>query len=121
MGDKAKQFGNNVLGRIIGLNPFNDQVKFEQTINIDGAFNKYTGLGLAGYLYSMLPIKGLPHKGKARSLGKKTALAGILGGIFDAPGDKLQVNNGKIYNNPNPGVVRNTPSYSPRAVTVSTI
>ncbi len=85
LGNKAKVFANNVLGRIIGINPFQDAQHFEQTINVDGAFNKYSGFGLATFLYGLLPIKGLPHRAKARSLGKKIAVAGILGGIFDAP------------------------------------
>ncbi len=85
MGQKAKVFVNNIGGRILGINPFPDIQTFPQTINLDGAANKYTGFGLATFLYGLLPIKGLPHKGKAKSLGKKIAVAGILGGIFDAP------------------------------------
>jgi len=88
IGDKAKVLANNVFGRIVGVNPFSDVQSFPQTINIDGAFNKFTGAGLAGFIYSKLPIKGLPHKGKAGSLGKVLITSGILGGIFDAPENK---------------------------------
>ncbi len=99
MGDKAKVLANNVFGRVVGINPFSDVQSFPQTINIDGAFNKYTGAGLAGFIYSKLPIKGLPHKGKAGSLGKAVAVAGFLGGIFDAPENR----------GASPNVIRNNP------------
>ena len=87
-GTKAKIFVNNVLGRIIGFQPFDAEKKiaFTQTRNIDGAFNKFTGIGLAALLYGSLPLKMLPHRGKAKTLGKRIATAGFLGGIFDAPG-----------------------------------
>ncbi len=105
MGDKAKILANNVFGRVVGINPFSDVQSFPQTINIDGAFNKYTGAGLAGFIYSKLPIKGLPHKGKAGSLGKAVAVAGFLGGIFDAPENR----------GASPRVVAQNPSSSRRA------
>ena len=88
-GDKAQVFVNNVLGRIIGFQPFsgtNQRVVFKQTLNLEGAINKFTGIGLASLIYGSLPIKMLPHKGKAKTLGKRIATAGFLGGIFDAPG-----------------------------------
>ncbi len=85
MGDKAKTFVNNVLGRIVGFNAFSDAPKFNQTLNLDGAFNKFTGVGIASLIYGSLPLKMLPHRGKAKTLGKRIATAGFLGGIFDAP------------------------------------
>ncbi len=84
MGDKAKTFANNVLGRIVGFNVFSDAPKFQQTFNLDGAFNKFTGIGIASMLYGSLPLKMLPHKGKAKALGRRLAVSGFLGGIFDA-------------------------------------
>ncbi len=110
MGDKAKVLANNVFGRIVGINPFGDVQSFPQTINIDGAFNKYTGAGLAGFIYSKLPIKGLPHKGKAGSLGKAVAVAGFLGGIFDAPEN----------NRATPNVIRNNPARNLRSASFIT-
>ncbi len=88
MGDKAKTFANNVLGNIIGFNVFpadGGTPQFKQTFNLDGAFNKFTGIGIASLIYGSLPLKMLPHKGKAKVLGKRIATAGFLGGIFDAP------------------------------------
>ena len=85
---KAKILVNNVLGRIVGFQPFEAEKKgaFVQTLNLEGAVNKFTGIGLAALLYGHLPLKMLPHKGKAKTLGKRIATAGFLGGIFDAPG-----------------------------------
>ena len=87
-GEKAQRFVNNVLGRIIGFQPFvsMQHTAFTQTLNLDGALNKFTGIGLAALIYGSLPLKMLPHKGKAKTLGKRIATAGFLGGIFDAPG-----------------------------------
>jgi len=50
--------------------------------SIDGIFNKWSGIGLSSFVYGMLPIKQLPHKGKAKTLGKSLLTAGILSGIF---------------------------------------
>ncbi len=99
MGQKAKVFINNIGGRVLGINVFSDVQSFPQTINPDGMFNKYSGFGLATFVYGLLPIKGLPHRAKARSLGKKIAVAGILGGVFDA------VENAGA----SPNVIRNNP------------
>ena len=87
-GEKAQRFVNNVLGRIVGFQPFSGQshTAFTQTLNLEGALNKFTGIGLAALIYGSLPLKMLPHKGKAKTLGKRIATAGFLGGIFDAPG-----------------------------------
>ena len=86
MGTKVKVFTNNVTGRILGFNFFSDVQKFPQTININGAFNRFSGASLAGVIYGSLPFGFLPHKGKVKSISKKTLVASILGGIFDAPG-----------------------------------
>ena len=86
MGDKAKTFANNVSGRIVGFTPFGDvNTNYDQTLNLDGAFNKFTALGIAGFIYSKLPIKGLPHKGRVGSISKTVGVSGFLGGLFDAP------------------------------------
>jgi len=82
-GDQIKQLINNVLGRAVGINPFDDQQKFSQTINVDGIFNKYTGAGLAGIAYGLIPIKGLPHKAKVKRLSKSIFTGGLIGGLLD--------------------------------------
>jgi len=84
-GEQAKLAVNNILGRVLGVNPFSDMQSFEQTMNLDGIFNKWTGLGIGLWLFGKIPIKGIPHKGKASVLGKNIAVGGIVGGFFDAP------------------------------------
>jgi len=86
-GEQLKQLANNVLGRTLGINPFDEpgMEKFEQTINFDGIFNKYTGAGVAGIIYGSIPIRGLPHKAKVKRMSKSVLTGGILGGLFDAP------------------------------------
>ena len=118
MGNKAKVLANNVFGRIVGVNPFGDVQSFPQTINIDGAFNKYTGAGLAGFIYSKLPIKGLPHKGKAGSLGKTVAVSGFLGGIFDAP-ENLGASPSVMRQNPAP--IRRSAGFITNGRQISTV
>ena len=81
---RAQNFGNSLLGRISGYTPFKNAAgaNTPQTIGIDGIFNKWSGIGLASTVYGMLPLKMLPHKGKAKTLGKSLLTAGILSGIF---------------------------------------
>ena len=86
MGDKAKILANNLSGRILGFNVFGDVQPFSQSISLEGAFNKYVGAGIAAFLYSKVPIKGLPHKAKAGSIGKIVATSGFLGGLFSGGG-----------------------------------
>jgi len=81
---RAQNFGNSLLGRITGFTPFKNApgANTPQTVSLDGVFNKYSGGGLASYIYGMLPIKALPHKGKAKILGKTLLTAGIISGVF---------------------------------------
>ena len=86
-GDKLKILVNNVLGRVVGFNAFAAPLpQFQQTINVDGIFNKFAGFGLASLIYGSLPLKMLPHKGKAKTLGKRVLTGAVIGGLFDAPG-----------------------------------
>lgn len=81
---RAKNFSNSLLGRIVGFTPFKDAAgaNTPQTISIEGAFNKYTGIGLGLLGYAMIPARILPHKSKARTLGKSLFGAGLISGIF---------------------------------------
>ena len=79
---RAQNFINSLSGRITGYNPFPQTGTVPQTISIDGMFNRYSGGGLLAWLYGMLPIKQLPHKGKAKTLGKSLLTGGVLGGLF---------------------------------------
>ena len=84
IGSRAQNFVNSLIGRITGYTPFKSAAgaNTPQTISIDGMFNKYSGIGLGTLIYGMLPLKMLPHKGKAKTLGKSLLTGGILGGLF---------------------------------------
>ena len=84
IGARAQNFGNSLLGRISGYTPFKNAAgaNTPQTIGIDGIFNKWSWIGLASTVYGMLPLKMLPHKGKAKTLGKSLLTAGVLSGLF---------------------------------------
>jgi len=84
IGARAMNFGNSLLGRITGYTPFKNAAgaNTPQTISIDGMFNKFSGIGLGTLIYGMLPVKMLPHRGKAKTLGKSLLTGGILGGLF---------------------------------------
>jgi len=86
IGVRAKNFANSLSGRITGFSPFASSPSaggaIPQTISIEGMFNKYTGIGLGLLGYAMIPAKILPHKAKARQLGKSIFGGGLLGGLF---------------------------------------
>jgi len=79
---RAQNFVNSLSGRITGYNPFPQTGTVPQTISIDGIFNKWSGIGLGAWIYGMLPVKQLPQKAKAKTLGKSLMTGGILGGLF---------------------------------------
>ena len=81
---RAKNFSNSILGRIVGFTPFKDAAgaNTPQTISVEGIFNKYTGIGLGLLGYAMIPARILPHKAKARQLGKSIFGGGLIGGLF---------------------------------------
>ena len=86
---RAKNFSNSLVGRVTGFVPFKDApgANVTQQVSIDGMFNKYTGIGLGMLAYSMIPAKLLPHKGKAKTLGKSLFGAGLISGIFSPSGN----------------------------------
>jgi len=79
---RAQNFVNSLSGRITGYNPFPQTGTVPQTISIDGIFNKWSGIGLGSWIYGMIPMKQLPHKAKAKTLGKALLSGGVLGGLF---------------------------------------
>ena len=84
IGARAQNFLNSLSGRVTGFTPFKNAAgaNIPQTISIDGIFNKWSGIGAASFIYGLLPVKQLPHKGKAKTLGKSLLSAGILSGLF---------------------------------------
>ena len=101
IGARAQNFGNSLLGRITGFTPFKNAAgaNIPQTISIDGIFNKWSGIGAASFIYGLLPLKQLPHKGKAKTLGKSLLSAGILSGLF-MPGSGNPHNTNLITSRP---------------------
>ncbi len=81
---RAKNFSNSLIGRVTGFVPFKDApgANVTQQVSIDGMFNKYTGIGLGMLAYSMIPARILPHKGKAKQLGKALFGSGLISGVF---------------------------------------
>jgi len=86
---RAQNFANSISGRIIGFTPFKNAAgaNTPQTISLEGMFNKYTGIGLGLLGYAMIPARILPHKAKARTLGKSLFGAGLISGIFSPSGN----------------------------------
>ncbi len=87
IGDKAKVFLNSVTGRLFGIGVVPGMGHPNQTFNFAGIFNKWTGLGAGLWAIGHVPL-GIPHKGKAKTLGKALLTGGILGGFFDAPANE---------------------------------
>ena len=81
---RAKNFTNSLVGRVTGFIPFKDApgANVTQQVSIDGMLNKYTGIGLGMLAYSMIPAKILPHKSKAKQLGKALFGSGLISGVF---------------------------------------
>jgi len=102
---KAQAVISSLFGRISGYNPFPASTggAVPQTISIEGIFNRISGIGAGLLAFSLIPVKILPHKRKARILGTSLLSAGVLSGLFMA------------HNNPH-----NTNLLTPsRAITVS--
>jgi len=87
--DRAKNFSNSLIGRVTGFVPFKDApgANVTQQISLDGMLNKYTGIGIGMLAYSMLPLKMLPHKSKAKVLGRSLFGSGLISGIFAPSGN----------------------------------
>ena len=90
--DKAKVFINSVTGRLFGIGVAPGVGHPPQTFNFAGIFNKWTGLGAGLWAIGHIPLN-IPHKGKAKTLGKALLTGGILGGFFDAPANQTSHTN----------------------------
>ena len=91
---RAQNFSNSILGRVTGFIPFKNAAgaNVTQQISLDGMFNKFTGIGLGLLGYSLIPAKILPHKAKAKVLGKSLFGAGLISGIFMPSGNPHNTN-----------------------------
>jgi len=84
MKNKFKQITGQLVGNISGFQIYND-ISVSKKFNPEGILNKWSGVGVASLLYGFLAPKGFPHKGLAKKLGSSMSLAGVFGGLFDAP------------------------------------
>jgi len=91
---RAQNFSNSLLGRVTGFIPFKNATgaNVTQQISLEGMFNKFTGIGLGLLGYSLIPAKILPHKAKAKTLGKSLFGAGLISGIFMPSGNPHNTN-----------------------------
>ena len=82
----ALNFVNSLVGTISGYNPFpaaSGGAVPQTIVNRCGTAPPLAaGNGLGAWLYGMLPVKQLPQKSKAKTLGKSLLTGGVLGGLF---------------------------------------
>ena len=87
---KLKVAANILTGSLTGKVAFNDQYNPSPNgsprINPAGVINKWTGIGIAGKIYSMVGKQmGLPEQAAIGRIGTKIIYGGAVGGFFDPP------------------------------------
>ncbi len=81
--NKIKYVVHSAVGRVTGVNVFSELGTVKQTINPAGVLNKWTGIGLGGILFTMIPK--VPYKRQIRAASMGSLIGGIVGGLFDPP------------------------------------
>ena len=87
---KLKVAANILTGSLTGKVAFSDQYNPSPNgsprINPAGVINKWTGIGIAGKIYSMVGKQmGLPEQAAIGRIGTKIIYGGAVGGFFDPP------------------------------------
>jgi len=87
---KLKVAANILTGSLTGKVAFSDQYNpspdGNPRINPAGVINKWTGIGLAGKIYSLVGKQmGLPEQAAIGRIGTKSIYGGAVGGFFDPP------------------------------------
>ena len=87
---KIKVAANILTGSLTGKVAFSDQYNpspdGNPRINPAGVINKWTGIGLAGKIYSLVGKQmGLPEQAAIGRIGTKIIYGGAVGGFFDPP------------------------------------
>ena len=87
---KLKVASNILTGSLTGKVLFNDQYNPSPNgsprINPSGIINKWTGIGIAGKIYSLVGKQmGLPEQAAIGRIGTKIIYGGAVGGFFDPP------------------------------------
>ena len=93
---KLKVAANILTGSLTGKVAFNDQYNPSPNgsprINPAGVINKWTGIGLAGKIYSMVGKQmGLPEQATIGRIGTKLIYGGAVGGFFDPPSSQGRI------------------------------
>ena len=89
---KLKVASNILTGSLTGKVLFSDQYNPSPNgsprINPSGVINKWTGIGIAGKIYSLVGKQmGLPEQAAIGRIGTKIIYGGAVGGFFDPPGN----------------------------------
>ena len=87
---KLKVASNILTGSLTGKVLFSDQYNpspdGNPRINPAGVINKWTGIGIAGKIYSLVGKQmGLPEQATIGKIGTKLIYGGAVGGFFDPP------------------------------------
>ena len=87
---KLKVASNILTGSLTGKVLFSDQYNPSPNgsprINPAGVINKWTGIGIAGKIYSLVGKQmGLPEQAAIGRIGTKLIYGGAVGGFFDPP------------------------------------
>ena len=87
---KLKVASNILTGSLTGRGLFGDQYNPSPNgsprINPSGIINKWTGIGIAGKIYSLVGKQmGLPEQAAIGRIGTKLIYGGAVGGFFDPP------------------------------------
>jgi len=87
---KLKVAANILTGSLTGKVAFSDQYNPSPSgnprINPAGIINKWTGIGIAGKIYSLVGKQmGLPEQAAIGRIGTKIIYGGAVGGFFDPP------------------------------------
>ena len=93
---KLKVAANILTGSLTGKVAFSDQYNpspdGNPRINPAGVINKWTGIGLAGKIYSLVGKQmGLPEQAAIGRIGTKIIYGGAVGGFFDPPSPRGRV------------------------------
>jgi hypothetical protein len=76
----------SLTGRVLFSDQYNPSPNGQPRINPAGVINKWTGIGIAGKIYSIVGKQmGLPESATIGRIGTKIIYGGAVGGFFDPP------------------------------------
>ena len=76
----------SLTGRVLFSDQYNPSPDGNPRINPAGVINKWTGIGIAGKIYSLVGKQmGLPEQAAIGRIGTKLIYGGAVGGFFDPP------------------------------------